>query len=145
MMCHVHNFFLRVTQFYTLMVCNSQMHGGGVLIASFNTVCFCKHRHGVESFDECVWTEILIYYGLNLLTGKRHFRFYTEFEVITSYFHFFEKHLSIQNFSVILMGDFSTSCFVRKQGLSQVNCYYYSKHTNMSSAPPYVFLTADNA
>jgi hypothetical protein len=98
-----------------------------VLIALLPRVRSCKRRCDLESFDECVWSEIPTYDGLNLLIGIRYFPPDTKPEIITNYVRFLENNLDTQNFRVILMGDFNTSRFDWKRGLSQANCHYYSK------------------
>jgi hypothetical protein len=47
--------------------------GGGILIAVHHSIFGCIRRHDLELTNECVWIEIPVNGGFNLLVGNHYF------------------------------------------------------------------------
>jgi hypothetical protein len=89
----------------------NKTRGGGVLIALSPRIGSCKRRYDLEYCDECLWVEIFISDGLNLLLGNDYFPPDAKPEFIANYFRFLENKLDTQNFRVIMFHVFNTPGF----------------------------------
>jgi hypothetical protein len=62
--------------------CDTKLHGGGALMTVFEAVFGIKHKSDLEYFQECVFVEIAITYGCNLLIGNHYFSHDCKVDVI---------------------------------------------------------------
>jgi hypothetical protein len=89
----------------------SLTRGGGVLTAVHQSISGCKRRYDLELTSECVWIEIPLPDGFNLLVGNHYFSPNTDIRVIENYFNSLKIKLNPQNFRVVLLGDFKCPWF----------------------------------
>jgi hypothetical protein len=61
--------------------------GGDVLVAVHRSLPGCKHRYDLKLTNECVWIEIPILDGFNLLVGNHYFPLNTVVKVTENYFN----------------------------------------------------------
>lgn len=101
--------------------------GGGVLIAVNNQCPFSHRRYDLENTAECVWIEIKMNDGINLLIGNHYFPPDTELRILTSYLDFLVKKLDTQNYRILLFGDFNAPGMNWTTGCCPNTTYYYSK------------------
>jgi hypothetical protein len=78
-------------------------------------------------FQECVWLEITLTDGRNLLIGNHYFAPDVNVDIIRNYFNFLENTLDTLNYRVLLLGDFSVPGFDWNSGLASLNCHFYTK------------------
>jgi endonuclease/exonuclease/phosphatase (EEP) superfamily protein YafD len=81
--------------------------GGGVLTAVHRSLSSCRRRYDLELTYECIWIEIPIPDGFNLLVGNHYFPPNMDNKVIENYFHSLENKLNTHNFRIVLFGDFN--------------------------------------
>jgi hypothetical protein len=113
-------FVFRADRVYTDF---SLTRGGGVLTAVHQSLSGCKRRYNPELTSECVWIEIPLPDGFNLLVGNHYFSPDTDIRVIENYFNSLEIKLNPQNFRVVLLGDFNVPGFDWANGFSQANSH----------------------
>jgi hypothetical protein len=68
--------------------CDTKLHVGGALIAVFEAIFGIKLRSDFEYFQECVWVEITVTDGCNLLIGDHYFSPDIMVDVIKNYIVF---------------------------------------------------------
>jgi hypothetical protein len=78
--------------------------------------------------QECVWIEIPIPDGFNLLVGNHYVPPNMDNKVIENYFNSLENKLNAQSFRVLLFGDFNVPGYDWVSGLHHANTHYYTKH-----------------
>jgi hypothetical protein len=76
-----------------------------VLTEVHESLSGCKRRFDLELTSECVWIEILLPDGFNLLVGNHYFSPNTDTRIIENYFNSLEINLNPQTFRVVLLGD----------------------------------------
>jgi hypothetical protein len=101
--------------------------GGGVLTAVHSSFSSCKRRYKFELTYECVWIEIPIPDGFNLLVGNNYFPPNMDNKIIENYFNSLENKLNTKNFCVVLLGDFNVPGYDWVSGLPHANTHYYTK------------------
>jgi hypothetical protein len=77
-------FVFRADRVYTDF---SLTHGGGVLTAVHQSPSGCKRRYDLELTSECVWIEIPLLDGFNLLVGNHNFSPNIDIKVVENYFN----------------------------------------------------------
>jgi hypothetical protein len=97
--------------------CHTKLRGGGALIAVAEAVFGVKRRSDLEYFQECVWVEITITDGRNLLIGSHYFPPDVKADIVKNYFNFLENILDALNYRVLLLGDFNVPDFDWNSGL----------------------------
>jgi hypothetical protein len=73
--------------------CHTKSRGGGALIAISEADFGVKRRLDLEFFQECVWVEITLTDGRNLLIGNHYFTPDVKADIIKNYFNFFRKYI----------------------------------------------------
>jgi hypothetical protein len=76
---------------------------------------------------ECVWIEIPIPGGFNLLVSNHYFPPNMDNKVIENYFNSFQNKPNAQSFRVVLFGDFNVPGYDWVSGLPHANTHYYTK------------------
>jgi hypothetical protein len=107
--------------------CHIKLRGGGTLIAVSEAVFGAKRRSDLEFFQECVWVEITVTDGRNLLIGNHYFSPDMKVDIVKNYSNFLENILDTLNYCVLLLGDFNVPRFGWKYGLPSPNCHFYTK------------------
>jgi hypothetical protein len=82
-------FFFRADRDYTV---SKVTRSGGVLPIVHRSFSSCKRRYDLELKAECVWIEIPIPGGFNLLVGNHYFRPNMDIKVIENYCDLLEEN-----------------------------------------------------
>jgi hypothetical protein len=101
--------------------------GGGALTEAHRSFSSCKRTYDLELANECVWIEIPVPDGFNLLVGNHYFPPDADAKVSENYFNSLETNLNPQSFRVVLLGDFNVPGYDWVNGFPQDNTHYYIK------------------
>jgi hypothetical protein len=101
--------------------------GGGVLIAVHHSISGYTRKHDLELTKKCVWTEIPVNDGFNLLVGNHYFSPKSDNNMTENYFSSLETKLDTHNFRVVLLGDFNVPGYNWVNGFPKANFQYYTK------------------
>jgi hypothetical protein len=107
--------------------CHTKLRGRGASIAVSEAVSGPKLTSDFEYFQECVWVEITVTDGRNLLTDNYYFTPHIKADIIKNYLNFLVNRLDTLNYRVILFGHFNAPGFYSNCGLRSPNCYFYTK------------------
>jgi hypothetical protein len=87
--------------------CRTKLRGGGELVAVSEAVVGVKQKFKLEYFQECLYVQISVTAGRNLLIDNNYYSLDVTVDIIKRYLNCLENILDALNCHILLLGDFS--------------------------------------